>query len=225
MAVSMATTVSRCGIVLLVASMVSVRGTAQTSTSSSSSSSNSVPAAASSTNSDGSIAAAAKESKTQKPAHAKKVFTDEDMEVTAGPLPHLRMEGAENGDEIVAVIAAYKASHTPEQTEQAVRIWYERYDEMLAAAIQENLDIQVLREANQSNGYYLCQESQDYQKCQSRQMAEMRGARNDQIRAATNTKLEVRIQHVFSKVRNGLTQNNLHYDWFKIRTTNGIDIF
>lgn len=221
-AVSAVNKISRCSIVLLVASMVYARAAAQTSPSSSCSPSTTP---ATSTNSQGSIAAAAKESKTEKPVRAKKIFTDEDMEVTAGPLPHLRMEGAENGDEIVAAISTYKASHKPEQTEQAVRIWYERYDEMLAAAIQENLDMKTLREANQSNGYYLCQESQDYQKCQSRQMAEMRGARNDQDVMAKNTQLEVRIQHVFSKVRAGLTQNNLHYDWFKIRTTNGIDVF
>jgi hypothetical protein len=183
------------------------------------------PSTSGSTTSDGSLAAAARDAKTQKASHAKKVFTDEDMEAVSGPLPKLRMEGAENGDEVVAAIAKYKGSHTPEQTEQAVRIWYERYDEMLAGAIQENLDIRVLREANQSNGYELCQQSQDYQKCQSRQMAEMRGARNDQLQSTKNGQLEVRIQHVFGKVRAGLMQNNLRYDWFKIRTTNGIDVF
>jgi len=147
------------------------------------------------------------------------------MEVTAGPLPRLKMDGAENADEIVVAIAAYKASHTPEQTENAVHIWYDRYDEILAAAIQDNLDIQVLRNANYSNGYELCQQSQDYQQCQNRQMAEMRGARNDQVEVAKNGNLEVRIQHAFMKVRNGLMMSNLHYAWFKVRTTNGIDTF
>lgn len=181
--------------------------------------------ASGSTTSDNSLTAAARDAKAQKPARAKKVFTDEDMEAVSGPLPKLSMEGAENGDEVVAAIAKYKQSHKPEETERAVRIWYDRYDEMLAGAIQENLDMRVLRDANQSNGYELCQESQDYQKCQSRQMAEMRGARNDQLQAAKNGQLEVRIQHVFGKVRAGLLQNNLHYPWFKIRTTNGIDVF
>ncbi len=122
------------------------------------------------------LAAAARSTKAQKAAaHAKKVFTDEDMEVTAGPLPRLKMDGAENADDVVAAITAYKASHTPEQTENAVHIWYDRYDEMLGAAIQENLDMKVLRDANYSNGFDLCQQSQDYQQCQNRQMAEQRG--------------------------------------------------
>jgi len=174
---------------------------------------------------DGSIAGAAQQSKNAKPGHAKKVYTDEDMEVSAGPLPRLKMDGPENGDEVVAAISRYKATHTPEETERAVRIWYERYDEMLAAAIQENKNMQVLRNANSSNGFELCQESGDYEKCRNRQMAEARGARNDAVQAMKNNELEVRIQHVFMKVKNGLATNNLHYDWFKVRTTNGIDSF
>jgi len=173
----------------------------------------------------GSIAAAARQAKAQKTTHAKKVITDEDMEAVAGPLPRLKMDGAENADEVVAAIAKYKLDHTPEQTEQVVRIWYDRYDDILSAAIQDNLDLQTLRNANMSNGYELCQESQDYRQCQNRQMAEYRGARSDQTVMMKNTNLEVRIQHAFMKVRNGLWMNQLHYDWFKIRTTNNIDTF
>jgi hypothetical protein len=177
------------------------------------------------TNSETSIAAAARDAKAQKAGHAKKVVTDEDMEATAGPLPRLKMDGAENADEVIAAIVDYKSSHTPEQTEKAVRIWYDRYDEMFAGAIQENADMTVLRNANSSNGYDLCQESGDYQQCHYRQMAEQRGARNDQVKMMKNNQLEVRIQHAFGNVRNGLMQNHLHYDWFKIRTTNGFDIY
>ena len=174
---------------------------------------------------DSSLAAAAKTSKVQKAAKAKKVFTDEDMEATAGPLPRLKMDGAENADEVVAAISKYKLTHTPEQTEAAVHIWYDRYDEMLQAAIRENLDVQTLRAANVSNGYELCMQSQDYQQCQNRQMAEQRGARSDQLELAKNNNFTVRIQHSFMKVRNGLQMNNLRYEWFKIRTTNNIDQF
>ena len=172
-----------------------------------------------------SLADAVRGSKAQKSGHAKKVFTDEDMEATAGPLPRLKMDGAENADDVVKAIAVYKTTHTPDQTEQAVHLWYDRYDEMLAAAIQDNQDTMVLRNANSSNGYELCQESGDYQQCRNRQMAEQRGARSDQAQMMKNNQLEVRIQHAFMKVRNGLNVNNLRYDWFKIRTTNGIDQF
>jgi len=178
-----------------------------------------------SASSDASIAAAARDAKAQKAAKAKKVFTDEDMEATAGPLPRLKMDGPENSDDVVAAITKYKAEHTPEQTENAIHIWYDRYDDMLAAAINTNIDVTVLRQTNYNNGYELCQQSQDYQQCNNRQMAELRGARNDQLELTKNNNLEVRIQHAFMKVRNGLMMNGLRYDWFKIRTTNGIDQF
>jgi len=42
---------------------------------------------------------------------------------------------------------------------------------------------------------------------------------------AKNGTLEVRIQHAFMKIRVKLQQQNLRYEWFKIRTTNGIDIY
>lgn len=174
---------------------------------------------------DKSVAAAVRDSKAQKTSHAKKVITDDDLDATTTALPRLRMEGADNGDDIVAAIAQYKQSHTPAQTEAAVRAWYERYDEMLAAAIQENLDLKTLSEANVTNGYELCQQSGDYEKCESRRQSELNGARHDQTTVARNASLEVRIQHAFMKVRGKLMQQNLRYDWFKIRTTNGIDLY
>jgi hypothetical protein len=90
------------------------------------------------------------------------------------------MDGAENADEVVAAICKYKTTHTSEQAEEAIHIWYDRYDEMLQTAIRVNLDVQTLRAANMSNGYELCVQSQDYQQSQNRQMAEQRG------RATTN---------------------------------------
>ena len=69
--------------------------------------------------------------KSQKAAKAQKVFTDEDMEATAGPLPRLKMDRAENADQVVAAICKDKTTHTPEQTEEAMNIWYDWYDEML----------------------------------------------------------------------------------------------
>ena len=172
-----------------------------------------------------SVAAAARSSKNQKTTHAKKVFSDEDMETWSGPLPRLKMEGTENADEIIAAITAYRANHTAGQTEGVVRLWYERYDEILAAAIQNNIQTRVLRDANTSNGYELCMESQDYQQCHNRQMAEQRGARNDQIQIAKNLNVESRIQQAFMRIRNALIMKNLRYDWFKVRTTNGVDKF
>lgn len=164
-------------------------------------------------------------SKKQTTALAKKVITEDDMDALANKLPKIRMDGAENSDEIIGAIGEYKQSHTPEETEAAVQAWYERYDQDLAAAIQHNQVVSSLREENQSNGYEMCREGGDYQKCEGRRRAEYIGQRHDQFTIGRNMMLEVRIQHVFMKVRNGLWRYNLHYDWFRIRTTNGIDSY
>jgi hypothetical protein len=164
------------------------------------------------------LAAAASSAKAQKSGHAKKVFTDDDMEANAGPLPRMKMDGPENGDEIVAAITKYKETHTPEQTEQAIRTWYDRYDEMLVATIQENRDMATIGSVNMSNGNELCQQSQDYAHCQSRQMADQRGSRTDQTQMIRNNALMMRIQRVFQKVRGALMMNNLHYSWFRIQS-------
>ena len=164
-------------------------------------------------------------SKKQTASRAKKVITEDDMDAIANALPRIRTEGAENADEIIAAIGEYKASHTPDETEAAVQAWFERYDQDLAAAIQHNQVVSTLREENFSNGNELCREAGDYQACEKRRRAEYIGQRHDQYTLRKNMELEVRIQHVFMKVRGGIGRYNLHYSWFKIRTTNGIDTF
>jgi len=178
-----------------------------------------------STGSEKSIAAAVRDSKAQKTSRAKKVFTEDDLGAATIALPRLTMDGADNSDEIIAAIGKYKETHTPEQTEAAVKAWYERYDEELAAAIQENLDVKTLRDENVSNGYELCRQGADYEKCENRRQLEASGLRHDQTTIASNSRLVTRIQHSFMKIRNGLQRCNLRYDWFKVRTTNGIDTF
>lgn len=167
----------------------------------------------------------ARNSKKPTAAKARKVITEDDMDAIANILPRIRTEGAENSDEIIAAIGEYKASHTPDETEAAVQAWYERYDEDLAAAIRQNQTVSTLREENVSNGNELCREGGDYWMCEKRRRAEYIGQRHDQYTLGKNMVLETRIQHVFMKVRGGISRYNLHYSWFKIRTTNGIDTF
>ncbi len=172
-----------------------------------------------------SLADAAKAAKKRSAAGAKKVITEDDMDGPRNVLPALTMEDAENGDDIVTAIGEYKRTHTPEETENVVHAWYDKYDEELAAAIKQNIVVSVLREENNSNGFELCRDSGNYESCEGRRRADYIGARHDQATINKNVMLEVRIQHAFMKVRNGLMRYNLHYDWFKIRTTNGIDRF
>jgi hypothetical protein len=187
---------------------------------SSSASSAAADQTSSSSDTSNSLAAAARKNKAQSATHAKKVFTDDDMEVQAGPFPRLKMDGAGNDDEILAAISKYKLTHTPQQTEDAVRSWFDRYDQELAAAMKSNLDTVSLRNANLTNGYELCQQVQDYEDyahCQSRQMSEQRGAQHDRNEISSNNNVVMRIQHAFTIIRIGLNQNGMHYEWFKVR--------
>jgi hypothetical protein len=43
------------------------------------------------------------------------------------------MDVADSGDDVIAAIAEYKKTHKPEETEDAVRRWYDKYDQELAA--------------------------------------------------------------------------------------------
>src|SRR5438876_5771937 len=54
--------------------------------------------------SDKPIAAAVRDSRTQKNPHAKKVFTDDDMDARSNPLPRLKMDGIDNTDQIIVEI-------------------------------------------------------------------------------------------------------------------------
>jgi hypothetical protein len=164
-------------------------------------------------------------SKQQAGSKAKRVITEDDMDAAANILPKIRMDDAENSDEIITAIGRYKASHTPEETEEVVQAWYGRYDEDLAAAIRQNVTVTTLREENFSNENEMCREGGDYQACEKRRRAEYIGVRHDQTTIRKNIVMEMRIQHVFMKVRSGITRYNLRYEWFKIRTANGIDTF
>ena len=111
------------------------------------------------------------------------------MEAVTGPLPRLKMDGIDNTDQIITAIGEFKKTHAPEEVEHAVHDWYEAYDGQLAASIQDNLNRQILMQENQANGYDLCRQGGDYEKCAKRQTSEAVGARNDQATMARNNAL------------------------------------
>lgn len=166
----------------------------------------------------------AKESRKKAASHAP-VLTEEDIKKQAGPLPKIELEDKDNADEILQAIADYKAKHTPEQTEQALRTWYDYHDNMLVTALTQNRETAQRRQFTTNSGYWICQDSPSYQNCSTRQMQEMRGQQEDQADMYDNSKVISRVQQTFIRVRNGLYAYNLHYAWFKIRNGNGVGSF
>jgi hypothetical protein len=168
-----------------------------------------------------SLADVAKEAKQKKGARTKNTITDEDI-ANRSPLPRLSFEGVDNASEISDAIAAYREKHTKEQTEQVIHEWYDEYDSMLVNAIRNTTESKERRNSTLFTGFQLCQGSSDYQKCQLNYQAEMRGARHDEMVTHDDDVTIGRIQQAFMKVRSDLSRYNFHYEWFKIRSANGI---
>jgi hypothetical protein len=171
------------------------------------------------------VAAAARLARAGRKAHSRRIITDDDLQSTLGPLPSLKMNEAENGEEVVAAITRYKQTHSPEETEVAVRRWYDEYDKQLADAIQSIQEIKALRGANLNNAADLCEKDTNYQQCNARRSAEARGARYDQQEITRNGQSILRLQHSLLNIRNHLLQQGFRYEWFKVRTTNNVDRF
>jgi hypothetical protein len=163
----------------------------------------------------------AKQAQKNKAARAKKIITDEEIENLKNPLPRMNMEGADNADEIIAAVGVYQKTHTKQETEQVVHDWYDNYDTLLGAAIRDSIEEKDRRDSTLFTGFQLCQQSDDYQKCELKRQAEMRGARHDQLVMRDNGMLTGRIQQTFMKIRNGIMQYGLQYKWFKVRNANG----
>jgi hypothetical protein len=182
---------------------------------------NSAPAPSGSTDDSKSIAAAAQAAKARK-AKAAKVFTDEDMEVHKSPIPVMNLEGEDNTEAVIAAIQTYKEKHKSEETEQAVRDWYDEYDAMLSSNAREASMYRSLRETNTLNGYDLCQQTNDYEHCEKRRLSELRGQRMDAAKINQNMGKVGRIQQGLMKVKQALPGMHLNYPWFRIRNGNGI---
>jgi hypothetical protein len=173
--------------------------------------------------SEQSIAAVVARSKSTKNEHSKKVITDDDLETVTGPLPRLRMAPGEDGEEVVAAIAEYKKTHTPEETEDVVHRWFDDYDHELAQAINANAEIRTTRAANVRNGYNACQTTayrdyEEYQRCQLRGLAEIRGTRDDQFEVMHNAEWISRVQQALTNIHSRMFIMGLNYSWFKVRT-------
>lgn len=174
---------------------------------------------------DTSLAGAARRAKAQKNARAKNVLTGDDLEETDGPLPRLNLDGEENADYVTTAIVRYHETHSPQQTEEVVHTWFDRYDQALASAIRDDLDLMAGRYTNTSNENQDCQQSQNSGRCEDQQMAGRRTPSDWSSRKRKDEDLIGRLQQSFITVRRGMRQKKFGYDWFKVRTADGVGSF
>jgi len=144
----------------------------------------------------------------------KKVVTDETLDKDHGPLPALNLD-RDNTVDVIKAIGEYRLNHTPEETEQVVREWYNRYDQMLQHVSDENAEIRSRQEDRrvQPRPYPY---PDDYQKYQEEMLAEARSKAQDDKLLRKNGMLAGRIQSTFYKIKSDIfVKYHLNYEWLK----------
>jgi hypothetical protein len=176
----------------------------------------------------------AKKNKDNSKSKAKRVITDDDVNVRSNPIPMIPVLGPDNTDEVLNAIREFKRTHDAAETERVVHEWFDEQSDVLSAAIEANARIaqntQMKMEVQQDTSQYQYQNQNavdyegDYRRMQQRQISERRAQRIDARSNRDNWQIISRIQQTLAKVRVDVMVNHgkMAYDWFKIRNTNGV---
>ena len=164
----------------------------------------------------------ARESKKEKKEQAKIVLSDDTQQLRKPVIPDVFNGGIDNVDEILKAINDYRSTHNLQETEAAVRFWYEKHDALLANAIEANRRIEQ-RERDRQLGYQVSDEQPRSQaEYQELQRVELISRRDDLRHKQENGLLSARIQQAFTRVRPQMkSKYAMNIDWFKIRCGNG----
>lgn len=169
-----------------------------------------------------SLGDAARRARQGKPATKAKVqITEENLGTSKSIFPGIHPE-LDNSDEIAKAMIAYRAEHTPKETEDAIRTWFDYYDQRMANAIREQKEIQdrrIQRSMNSEEEYDGSPE--DYRKLQALRRAENRSAVSDEQTHRADSLLVAKTQQTFQQVRSLLGRAGMNFPWFKIRFGNG----
>jgi hypothetical protein len=169
-----------------------------------------------------SLAEIARESRNEKKEPAKIVLSDENQQLRKSVIPDVFSGGIDNYDEILKAIDDYRRTHNLQETENAVHLWYERHDAMLANAIEENNRIEQ-RERDRQMGYPMTdahpRTEEEYREMQK---VAMISRREDVKHKQENGLLMARIQQAFTRIRPQMkSKYGMNVDWMKIRCGNG----
>ncbi len=159
------------------------------------------------------------------------------MSIRKSPIPSIALQGTENSLEILTAIHDYRANHSAEETEDAVHEWFGEQSEVLSAAIDANVRTQkhnqMRMEAAQDRAAYPYNYNYDpdsASKMNERMTTERWSQRVESRSAQENFQAISRIQQTLMKVRfDVICRPNktkpAAYDWFKVRTANGVGTY
>lgn len=167
-----------------------------------------------------SLAELAAEANGKKVSSPKVYLADDSIEKNKPAIPDISSGATENSAEIIQAIADYRTTHTRNETEDVVHAWFDKHDEILGKAIDENRHI----DERQAGGQYVDPSrynTRNPREYRAEYEADMRNAREDYQTKRQNALFGSRIQQTFSKVRTALRSQGMNFDWFKIRCATG----
>ena len=176
-----------------------------------------------------------KKDKDKAPANkAKHVFTDDDMSLRKNPIPSIALQGAENTADILSAIHEFRAHHNAEETENVVHDWFDEQNQALSAAIdantrQQKYNVMRMEAAQDRNVYpnYYNYDPDSVTKNNERLTTERWSQRVESRTMQENFQVISRVQQALMKVRVDVICQpykikSAGYDWFKIRTADGV---
>lgn len=152
---------------------------------------------------------------------AKRVITDDNLNKSASPFPPMTTDGVYNSDDIVKAMCDFRHQHSPEDTEQAIHDWYDRYDMMFQQAFDENTAIKNRAQDRASHPLQLFYGDDDWKQMQQIRQEQVLSELQDQRITQKNGLLMARIQQTLQAVRTGISRSGMTYAWMKIRFGNG----
>lgn len=164
-----------------------------------------------------SLADFARKNREQKRVKAKTVFTNDSINTARGPIPELRTDATDNSSDIVAAISRFKDAHTPQETEAAVKEWFDGEDSQLAYEYSHSGE----RVAPAWNRYGSSDHAPTtYQQYNERMLAQARADQLNQQSFQQSAERRANLQSRLLKVRTGIRGLGLTYEWFKVRCGN-----
>lgn len=163
---------------------------------------------------DDDVVAAARRAREAKASRAKVVLTDDDVEAKKGPIPELNFEGPSNTSAILTSFKEYRATHTPAETEAALRSWYEGCESRFSGLLQ---DVRNLAEIVSRRPIVAQMTSAEHEPAEEEpSAAELHALEQDRRRVVDQMETLRRVRNDLSMIEKSLKAMSVRYDWFTI---------
>jgi len=164
------------------------------------------------------------------------VNDDDDTALRKSPIPAIALDGPDNVEEILNAIHDYRSKHNAAETEDAVHFWFDEQNQVLSAAIDNVARLQKFNQMKMENAQdrasypYNGNHDFDPTKYNEYLTGQRWSQRVDNRSAQENSVIIFRIQQTLMRVRTDVIcrPNKVQpsaYDWFRIRTANGISSY